>query len=222
MTRVLLFWSGGKDAAWTLYRLQQDQSVHVIGLITTFDAASDRSAMHSVRRGLLKRQTIAADLTLIEVDIPWPCSNATYKRIINSAILRSRDDLDIHALAFGDLFLSDIRSFREKQFSELGIELIFPLWGIPTKDLAIEMIGGKLRAKIACVDTNMLPGHFVGREFDLTFLEDLPAGIDHCGENGEFHTFLWSGPMLKKAIPIKNGATDIRDAFVYTDLLLDI
>ena len=220
VTRVLLFWSGGKDAAWTLYRLQQDESVQVIGLLTTFDTASDRSAMHSVRRSLLKRQADVADLPLIEIDMSWPCSNSTYQRIINSAISELRDDLDIDALAFGDLFIEDIRSYREKQFSELELDLMFPIWGRPTRDLAFEMIENNLRAKIVCIDSNVLPDDFVGREFDLTFLEGLPAGVDLCGENGEFHTFVWSGPMLKNVIPIKIGVTEKRDAFVFADFLL--
>tara|TARA_S200000501_G_scaffold291971_1_gene277258 strand:+ start:185 stop:853 length:669 start_codon:yes stop_codon:yes gene_type:complete len=219
--RVLLFWSGGKDAAWTLYRLEQDDTVEVVALVTTFDAKTDRSAMHSVRRSLLNLQAFAAGLPLIEIGLPWPCSNTIYERVINSVIMKSRDDLDIHALAFGDIFLEDIRSYREQKFAELGLHLLFPIWGMPTKDLALEMIGNNLRARVACVDSNALPAEFAGREFDLEFLEALPKGVDPCGENGEFHSFVWSGPMLKKPIPIKNGATEKRDSFIYTDFLPD-
>lgn len=221
MLRVLLFWSGGKDAAWTLYRLEQDDTVEVVALVTTFDAKTDRSAMHSVRRSLLKLQAFAAGLPLIEIGLPWPCSNTIYERVINSVIMKSRDDLDIHALAFGDIFLEDIRSYREQKFAELGLDLLFPIWGMPTKDLALEMMGSNLRARVACVDSNALPAEFAGREFDLEFLEALPKGVDPCGENGEFHSFVWSGPMLKKPIPIKNGATEKRDSFIYTDFLPD-
>ena len=221
ISRVLLFWSGGKDAAWTLYRLQQDESVEVGALVTTFDAQSNRSAMHSVRRSLLQLQAFSAGLPLIEIGIPWPCSNSIYGRIMNSAIVKAKNEMDIHAIAFGDLFLEDIRSYREEQFANLGLDLLFPIWRTRTKDLALEMIGKNLRARIACIDSNVLPEEFAGRAFDLSFLEDLPDGVDPCGENGEFHSFVWSGPMLKKTIPIKHGATEKRGSFVYTDFLLD-
>ncbi len=219
--RALLFWSGGKDAAWALYHLQQDPSVEVAGLLTTFNSKTDRSAMHAVRMSLIRRQASAADLPLVEIAIPWPCPNAIYEDTINSTILSLKGDLKVQALAFGDLFVRDIREYREKQFADLGLKLLFPIWGMPTRDLALEMIKNKLQARIICVDSNVLPQKFTGREFDLRFLEELPSGIDPCGENGEFHTFVWNGPMFKEAIPIERGKTQKQEFFVYTDFLME-
>lgn len=217
MKRVLLSWSSGKDSAWMLHRLRQTPDVEIAGLLTTFNAEFDRVAMHAVRRTLVEAQARAASLPLRAIPLPWPCSNCDYERIM-AEVCRSARDQGIGAVAFGDLFLADIRAYRERQLEGTGIEPIFPLWQIPTPALAREMIAGGLRARLTCVDPRALPRDFAGRDFDLDFLNSLPAAVDPCGENGEFHSFAYAGPMFEQPIPVATGEIVDRDGFVFADL----
>lgn len=215
--RALLAWSSGKDGAWALHVLRTRGEVDVVGLLTTIDAGSDRVTMHDVRGALLRAQADAAQLPLIEVPIPWPCPNAAYESAMSGAMARASSE-GVEAIAFGDLFLEDIRRYREERLASTGISPLFPLWGTPTERLAREMIEGGLRARISCVDTKQLDRSFVGRDFDAALLRDLPSSVDPCGERGEFHTFAFDGPMFARPISIATGAVAERDGFVYADL----
>lgn len=216
MKKALVAWSSGKDSAWTLHRLLQTTDVEPVGLLTTFNSHFDRVAMHAVRRELVEAQAQAVGLPLNAIPLPWPCSNADYERIMGE-VMRASAAEGIEAIAFGDLFLAEIRKYRERQMAGTGIEPLFPLWGIPTDKLAREMIAGGLRARLTCVDP-ILPREFAGREFDLKLLEDLPEGVDPCGENGEFHSFVYDGPMFRSPIAIENGELVESDGFVFADL----
>jgi uncharacterized protein (TIGR00290 family) len=218
MKRVLLSWSSGKDSAWALHLLRQDPAIELVGLLTTLNAQFDRVAMHGTRRSVLEAQAAAAQLPLRVVPLPWPCSNEIYEQRMAEACLRAIDE-DIHAVAFGDLFLPDVRAYREKQLQPTGLEPLFPLWEIPTDALARAMIAGGLRAKLACVDTKQLPGSFAGREFDETLLNDLPPEIDPCGERGEFHTCAYDGPMFAYPLRLEAAKVVDRDGFVFADFL---
>jgi uncharacterized protein (TIGR00290 family) len=217
MKRALLAWSSGKDSAWSLHLLRRDPNVCVAGLLTTINEAFNRVAMHAVRRALLERQCAAAGLPLWAVPIPWPCSNQEYEARMADACRRAVGE-NIDSIAFGDLFLADIRAYREKQLEGTGLHPMFPVWDLPTASLAREMIAGGLRAKITCVDPKKPPARFAGREFDEELLSDLPAGVDPCGENGEFHTFVYDGPMFGHAVPVSVGDIVERDGFVFADL----
>ena len=186
-------------------------------LVTTVNAEFDRVAMHAVRRELLHAQAEAAGLPLIEVGIPYPCSNADYESRMRGLIERLCAERITH-MAFGDLFLADIRAYREKQLQGSGISPLFPLWDEPTPALAREMIAGGLRAVLTCVDPKQLAAEFCGRRFDEALLDALPAGVDPCGENGEFHSFACAGPMFRAPIAVETGETVERDGFVFTDL----
>jgi len=218
MKRTLLSWSSGKDSAWALHLLRQQNEYEIVGLLTTFNRAADRVAMHGVRRALVQAQAEAAGIPLWEVDLPWPCSNddyeSTMKRTCDQAVQSG-----IACVAFGDLFLTDIREYREKQLRNTGLQPIFPVWGIPTRNLAQDMIASGLRAKLACIDTKQISADFAGREMDSQLLADLPATADPCGENGEFHSFVYAGPMFSKPVAIEVGEIVVRDQFVYADLL---
>lgn len=216
--RVLLSWSSGKDSAWCLHLLRREPDIEVAGLLTTFNDAFDRVAMHAVRRELVVAQSEAAGVPLWPVPLPWPCSNADYERIMAGVCERAVSS-DIHAIAFGDLFLRDIRGYRERQLAGTRLEPMFPLWELPTNSLARDMIAGGLRGRITCVDPARLPARFAGREFDMQLLADLPAGCDPCGENGEFHTFVYDGPMFRRPVPIAGGEVVERDGFVFADLM---
>ena len=216
---ILLAWSSGKDSAWSLHVLRQDPSVEVVGLLTTINEAYDRVAMHAVRRALLEAQADAAGgLPLVLVRIPSPCPNETYEAAMAAAVAEARAR-GITGIAFGDLFLEDIRRYREKQMSGTGLRLHFPLWGRPTAALAEDMIGGGLRARLTCVDPRVMPEDLAGAAFDRALLARLPAGVDPCGENGEFHTFAWDGPMFRRPVPVRSGEVVSRDGFVFADLL---
>ena len=216
MKRVLLSWSSGKDSAWALQVLRRDPSIEVIGLLTTLNEEFQRVAMHGTRRAVLEAQAQAAELPLWVVPLPWPCSNETYEERMREACDRAiREEVD--AVAFGDLFLRDVRDYRVRQLAPTGLEPLFPLWEIPTDSLAREMIAGGLRARLACVDTKQLPASFAGREFDAALLSDLPAAADPCGERGEFHTCVYAGPMFSAPIPLEAGEIVDRDGFVYAD-----
>ena len=218
MKRVLLSWSSGKDSAWSLHILRQDPHVEVVGLLTTLNEAFDRVAMHAVRRELLEAQAEAAGLPLQAVPIPWPCSNEQYEKIMADVCVRARK-AGVEAVAFGDLFLSDIRAYRERQLSGTGLEPLFPLWNLDTRDLARDMIAGGLRAKLTCVDPKRLAPGFAARDFDQQLLDELPAGVDPCGENGEFHSFVYAAPVFDRALPIRMGEIVERDGFVFADVV---
>jgi len=219
--RILIAWSSGKDSAWSLHRLRQSGEFEIAGLLTTFNAAFDRVAMHAVRHELVRAQAAAAGLPLRAIPLPWPCSNADYERIM-AEVCRTAAAEGIEAMAFGDLFLADIRAYRERQLSGTGIEPLFPLWEIPTDRLARNMIAGGLRARLTCIDPRKLPRDFAGREFDRELLTELPSIVDPCGENGEFHSFVYDGPMFTAPIAIETGEVVERDGFVFADLLAAI
>jgi uncharacterized protein (TIGR00290 family) len=218
MKRVLLSWSSGKDSAWTLYMLRRDPSIELCGLLTTLNTEFDRVAMHGVRRSVLEAQAAAARLPLWIVPLPWPCSNEIYEQRMAAVCQRAVNER-IDAVAFGDLFLEDVRAYREKNLAPTGLEPLFPLWKIPTDELARTMIAGGLRARISCVDTEKLPASFAGREFDEQLLRDFPPGIDPCAERGEFHTCVYAGPMFTAPLPITTGEIVTRDRFVFADFL---
>jgi uncharacterized protein (TIGR00290 family) len=217
--KLLLSWSSGKDSAWALHCLQQGGDYEVAGLLTTLNAAFDRVAMHSTRRALLEAQAKAADLPLYSVPLPWPCSNDHYETAMRSACDAAVAE-GIEVMAFGDLFLEDVRRYREEKLNGTGLDPIFPVWGLDTRVLAEEMIASGLRARIVCVDPKKLPAEFAGRDFDADFLRDLPKGVDPCGENGEFHSVVYAGPMFREPIPVESGEVVQRDGFVFADVLL--
>jgi uncharacterized protein (TIGR00290 family) len=219
MKRVLLSWSSGKDSAWTLHILRLDPTVEVCGLLTTLNTKFDRVAMHGVRRTILEAQAAAAQVPLWMIPLPWPCPNPVYEQRMAEACQRAISE-KIDAVAFGDLFLEDVRAYRERQLATTGLEPLFPLWQIPTDALAREMIAGGLRARISCVDTKQLDASFAGREFDEDFLRDLPASADPCGERGEFHTCVYAGPMFQAPLAIETGEIVDREGFVFADFLL--
>ena len=216
--KALLSWSSGKDSAWALHVLREQAAWELVGLVTTINEASDRVAMHAVRAALLDAQAEAAGLRLWPVPIPSSCSNTQYEAAMMQVVERARA-AGVTAFAFGDLFLSDIRAYRERQLAGSGLTPVFPLWMRPTDSLARDMIAGGLRARVSCVDPKKLRADFAGREFDLEFLSDLPSGVDPCGENGEFHTFAYAGPMFRHAIAITPGEVVERDGFVFADLM---
>ena len=218
MKRVLLSWSSGKDSAWALHLLRQQREVEVVGLVTTFNTAADRVAMHAVRRALVKMQAERTGLPLWEVELPWPCSNDDYECRMRAIVDRAKSE-GIDAVAFGDLFLEDIRAYRVKQLEGTGLEPLFPVWGIPTDELARQMIAGGVRAKLTCVDPRKLDASFAGRDFEEPLLLDLPAGIDPCGENGEFHTCVYEAPVFSAPLAVRTGEVVERDNFVFADVL---
>jgi len=219
--RTLISWSSGKDSAWTLHRLRDDPRYELSGLVTTVNRAFDRVAMHAVRVSLLEAQARAAGLPLWRVEIPSPCSNAEYEEAMRALLDRAVAE-GIEFFAFGDLFLRDIREYRERMLGATPIRPLFPLWEEPTSALAREMVAAGLRARVTCVDPKVLDASFAGRDFDARFLDDLPPSVDPCGERGEFHTFAWAGPMFRRPIAVQTGATVHRDGFVFTDLLEEL
>ena len=217
--KALLSWSSGKDSAWALHVLRQRAEVEVVGLVTTFNEAYDRVAMHAVRRELVEQQAEASGLTLWPVMLPWPCSNVEYEERTRAVSEKARAE-GITFFAFGDLFLEDIRSYRERQLADTGLTPLFPLWCSPekTKPLAAEMIAGGLRAVLTCIDPKQLGTDFVGRSFDDDLLTELPTHVDPCGERGEFHTFCSAGPMFAQPIAVIVGERVERDGFVFADV----
>jgi len=218
LKRVALSWSSGKDSAWSLHLLKQDPQIEVIALLTTLNEEFDRVAMHAVRRELLEAQSRAAGLPLLSIPLPWPCSNQEYESRMRAACDRALAE-GVDAIAFGDLFLTDIRAYREKQLTGTGLEPIFPVWKIPTRQLANDMIAAGLRAKLTCVDPRVLDRRFAGRDFDSGLLADLPPSVDPCGENGEFHTFVYAGPMFQQPISVAPGEIVDREGFVFADFV---
>jgi uncharacterized protein (TIGR00290 family) len=216
--KALLSWSTGKDSAYTLHVARAAGEVEVVGLLTTVTAAYDRVSMHGVRRVLLDRQAEAAGLPLTVVDIPAPCPNEVYEQAMGAALDAARAR-GVSCVLFGDLFLADLRAYREQKLSAIGMTGVFPLWQRDTAALAREMTAAGLRAHLTCVDPRRLPGSFAGRRFDDALLAELPEGVDPCGENGEFHTFASAGPMFAAPIPVTPGEVAVRDGFVFADLL---
>jgi uncharacterized protein (TIGR00290 family) len=216
--RILLSWSSGKDSAWSLHILRRRAEYDVVGLLTTFNEVADRVAMHAVRRELVERQAAAVGLPLWAVPLPWPCSNEQYELLMAETCARAVAE-GIEGVAFGDLFLEDVRAYREKQLKDSGLQPVFPVWGLPTRALAEEMIASGTRAKLTCVDTGKLDRSFAGREFDGALLSALPKDVDPCGERGEFHSFVYAGPMLDAVVPVSVGETVVRDQFVFADLI---
>jgi len=218
--KALLSWSSGKDSAFALHEVRQAGRFDVAGLLTTVTQAYSRVSMHGVREEILDYQARAAGLPCWKVQIPAGCVNADYETAMGEALERARRD-GVTQVIFGDLFLEDVRAYREKMLQGSGIQPVFPLWGRDTRVLAAEMIAAGLKAVVVCVDPRKLPASFAGRTFDAGFLSELPAGIDPCGENGEFHTCVTAGPMFTESLPVRLGEVVSRDGFVFGDLLLD-
>ena len=217
--RVLLGWSGGKDAAMALHELKRTDGIEVAALLTTVTEGYDRISMHGVRRELLEKQAGALGYPLDEVLIPQTCTNEVYEERMRKALARHQRE-GVTAAAFGDLFLEDIRAYREERMRLAGMSCIFPVWGRPTTEFARQFIDLGFRAIVVCVDTETLSGDFAGREYDPGFLQDLPAGVDPCGENGEFHTFVYDGPIFSEPVCVRRGETVLRDGrFMYCDLV---
>jgi len=216
--RVVLSWSSGKDSAWALHLLRQSQELEIVALLTTFNRSADRVAMHAVRRALVEAQAERIGLPLWTIDLPWPCSNDVYEDLMGGAVRRAVVE-GVSAIAFGDLFLEEIRQYRERRLSGTGIEPLFPLWRMPTENLAREMIGAGVKSRVTCVDPKKLDRSFASREFDAKFLNELPPTVDPCGENGEFHTFVYDAPVFSRPIAIRNGEVVERDGFVFADVL---
>lgn len=214
--KVLLSWSSGKDAAWALHVLRKAGEVEVVGLLTTLNQAFDRVAMHGVREALLEAQAEAAGLPLWKVPLPWPCSNEAYEAAMAGACARAVG-AGIEGVAFGDLFLEDVRDYRIQKLLGTGLRPLFPIWNPDTATLARNMVAAGLKATLVCVDPKVLPAEFAGRAFDGTLLADLPPTVDPCGERGEFHTFAWDGPMFSRPIVSAPGEVVARDGFVFAD-----
>jgi uncharacterized protein (TIGR00290 family) len=216
--RTILSWSSGKDSAWSLHVLRAMPGIEVVGLLTTLNEAFDRIAMHAVRRTLVEVQADAAGLPLHIVPIPFPCPNEVYEERMGRFVSQVQA-AGVEAVAFGDLFLEDIRRYREDKLRGTGLTPLFPLWGRDTRELARDMIDGGLVAHLTCVDPTKLDPAFAGRRFDHALVADLPATVDPCGENGEFHTFVSAGPMLASSVPVHVGEIVSRDGFMFADLL---
>lgn len=210
-------WSSGKDSAFSLHAVRQDAAVDVVGLLTTLNRDADRVAMHAVRRELLEAQASRVGLPLHTVEIPSPCPNEVYEAEMAAAMAAATAD-GVSRVIFGDLFLADVRAYRERTLADTEVAPVFPLWGRPTDVLAAEMLESGVRAVITCVDPAQLPGEFVGRAFDQRLLADLPEGVDPCGERGEFHTFVWDAPGFRSPIDIEVGDVVERDGFVFCDV----
>ena len=217
--KILLSWSSGKDSAWALHVLNQQHPGAVAGLLTTVNEAVNRVAMHAVNRPVLEAQARAAGLPLFVVPIPSPCPNDIYEERMRVAVADAVAQGFTHA-AFGDLFLEDVRQYRVDKLAGTGLEPLFPIWGVPTAELAQTMIAGGLRARLACVDTRVLDASFIGREFDAALLRDLPPGIDPCGEKGEFHSCVYAGPMFHEPLTLEPGELKVHEPFVWRDQCL--
>ncbi len=211
-------WSSGKDSTCALQAVRQDPAVTVTRLLVTVNAESDRVAMHAVRRSLLEAQADRLGLPLHVVEIPSPCPNEVYEQRMGAAMAAATSE-GVEAIAFGDLFLDDIRAYREQSLAGSGVRPVFPLWGRPTGPLARDMISSGIRAVLTCVDPAQLPASFAGRPFDRELLDDLPPGVDPCGERGEFHTFVSDGPGFARPIEVRTGEVVRRDGFVFCDVL---
>jgi uncharacterized protein (TIGR00290 family) len=216
--KALIAWSSGKDSAWALHEVRQAGNYEIVAALTTVTDTFGRVSMHGVREELLQAQLAAARLPPIVVRIPFPCPNDVYEREMAAAMAQAKAGGVTHVI-FGDLFLEDVRAYREQRLADVGMQAVFPLWQRPTGALAREMIADGLEATLATVDLAKLPSSFAGRRYDEALLTDLPRGTDPCGENGEFHSFVSAGPMFTQRIPIAVGETVTRDGFAYVDLL---
>jgi uncharacterized protein (TIGR00290 family) len=217
--KILLSWSSGKDSAWALHVLNRTYPGAMGALLTTVNEARDRVAMHAVRQDVLQAQAAAAELPLRRVYIPEPCSNEQYEQQMTRAVEAAVRDGFTH-VAFGDLFLEDVRRYREERLAATPLEPLFPIWRVPTPQLAGQMIDAGVRARLVCIDTRVVAPGFAGREFDRTLLAELPVGVDPCGENGEFHTCVYAGPMFRHEISLEAAGVVHRDPFIWTDLIL--
>jgi uncharacterized protein (TIGR00290 family) len=211
-------WSTGKDSAFALSLARADDSLEVVALLTTVNANANRVAMHAVRRRLLEAQAEALELPLYVVELPWPCPNAKYEELMASAIAEA-EELGIERVVFGDIFLADIRAYREEMLERTRLRAVFPLWGRQTGALASEMIASGIRAVVTCVDPAQAPPEIAGRFFDADLLVGLPDGVDPCGENGEFHTFVFDAPGFARPLDVAVGDVVERDGFVFADLV---
>jgi uncharacterized protein (TIGR00290 family) len=219
--KALISWSSGKDSAWTLHVLRQANEYEIVGLLTTINSSFDRVAMHGVRRELVEAQAAAVGLPLWNVPLPWPCSNAEYESAMN-VVCAKAVDAGVEVIAFGDLYLEDVRKYREDRLRGTGLTPVFPLWLRDTRQLIRDMWMGGVRSRIVCLDPRKLSASFAGRDLNQELVDEFPPGIDPCGENGEFHTFVYDGPMFAHAIPVQSGETVTRDGFVFTDLFLPV
>ncbi|APW59494.1 hypothetical protein BSF38_00918 [Paludisphaera borealis] len=217
--KVLLSWSSGKDCAWALHVLRRRSDLEVVGLLTTFNETVDRVAMHAVRRELVEAQAAAVSLPLFPIMLPHPCSNEVYEQRMRAAVAEAKANGVTH-MAFGDLFLADVREYREQRLGGTGIEPLFPIWTTAeeTSDLARTMLAAGFEAVLTCVDPKHLDVRFLGRRYDASLLAELPAGVDPCGERGEFHTFCFRSPEFKTEIPVTTGEAVERDGFWFLDL----
>lgn len=216
--KALIAWSSGKDSAWALHEIRSRGEYEIIGALTTVTETFARVSMHAVREEILRRQCRAAGLAQKIVPIPFPCPNGIYEARMAAALADAKAEGVTH-IVFGDLFLEDVRGYREEKLKGSGIAPVFPLWGRPTDRLACEMIEGGLKAKLVCIDPKILPKAFAGRAFDASLIEEFPAGVDPCGERGEFHTCVTGGPMFREEIEVKPGDIVERDGFVFADLV---
>jgi uncharacterized protein (TIGR00290 family) len=216
--KALVSWSSGKDSAYALWEAQRAGELDIVGILTTVTAAFERVSMHGVRELLLDRQAAELGLPCRKLHIPSPCSNEAYEAIMGRAVEAAKAEGITH-FVFGDLFLADIRAYREEKLAAAGVHAVFPLWGRDTHALARDMVAGGFRARTTCIDPRKLAASFAGRQFDAAFLSELPPGVDPCGENGEFHTFVTAGPMFAREIAVERGETVERDGFVFADLV---
>jgi uncharacterized protein (TIGR00290 family) len=219
--RAVLSWSSGKDCAMALHVARTEGAAEVVALLTTVNEVFDRVSMHGTRASLLRAQAREAGLPLIEVALPWPCSNEVYEARMAAAMDRVRQT-GASAMVFGDLFLQDVRAYREARLAGTGIAALFPLWGRPTDALAREIVALGFDARIVTCDPRVLDASFAGRRFDAALLADLPEGVDPCGERGEFHTAVVAGPVFRAPIPVTTGETVTREGFVYADLIPEV
>jgi len=220
LKRILASWSSGKDSAWMIHVLRHTPGVEVAALLTTVNEVANRVAMHAVRVDVLQAQADALGLPLWQIPIPSPCPNDVYERAMAAAVARAVADGFTH-VSFGDLFLEDIRRYREEKLAGTGLMPLFPLFGSDTRALAREMVAAGLGARITCLNPKVMDRKFAGREFDQSLLDELPESIDPCAERGEFHTCSYRGPMFSRSLPIRTGITVERDGYVFTDLTLD-
>jgi diphthamide synthase (EF-2-diphthine--ammonia ligase) len=216
--KALIAWSSGKDCAWALHEARREGAYDIVGALTTVTETFERVSMHGVREELLRAQLDAAGLPSITVRIPFPCSNDVYEAKMAAAMQDAVADGVTHVI-FGDLFLEDLRAWREAKLAAINVTAVFPIWMRPTDALAREMIAAGVEAHLAVVDLKKLPAGFAGRRFDAALLGDLPGSIDPCGENGEFHSFVSAGPMLSRKIPVSVGETVEREGFAFADLV---
>lgn len=218
LPKAWLAWSSGKDSAWALHVARQAGQFEIAALLTTVNSTYERVAMHAVRESLLEMQAEAAELPLVKAPIPSPCPNEVYEQAMSDAMARARSEGVLHVI-FGDLFLEDIRAYREKHLAACGMTPVFPVWRRDTRTLADEMLAGGLSAYITCIDPRKLSPLFAGRRFDAQLVASLPSDVDPCGENGEFHTFACAGPMFRHPIAVNPGQVVHRDGFIFADLL---